>query len=174
MSLTAANADEWLAVSPGAEGILARTLAGILLSSGKIENDNAARYRKLFPEDPPGLEEGAALCAIPAKKIERIAAELAAAENKVVVAGGSAAGHQDGLFNVAASLGLNVLLGTLGKPGGVFAPASFGLEDGIAPKTEPASMAELATRLRGEGPAPVDLLIVVDADPVHTQSLIHI
>ena len=164
MSLTAANADEWLAVRPGTEGILARTLAGILLSSDKIENDNAARYRKLFPEDPPGLEEGAALCAIPAKKIERIAAELAAAENKVVVAGGSAAG----LFNVAASLGLNVLLGTLGNPGGVFAPASFGLEDGIAPKTEPTSMAELATRLRGEGPAPVDLLIVADADPVHT------
>ena len=29
MSLTAANADEWLAVSPGAEGILARTLAAV-------------------------------------------------------------------------------------------------------------------------------------------------
>ena len=168
MSLTAANADDWLAVSPGTEGVLARTLAGILLSSGEIETDNAAKYQNLFPGAPPGLEEGAALCAVAAEKIERIATELAAAENKVVMAGGSAAGHQDGLFNVAAALGLNVLLGTLGKPGGVFAPASFDLEDGIAPKTEPASMAELATRLRGEELAPVDLLIVVDADPVHT------
>ncbi len=168
MSLTAAAADEWLAVRPGAEGILARTLAGVLLSSGGVDEADAARYRRLFPEDPPGLDEGAALCDVAAAKIERIGAEIVAAENKVVMAGGSAAAHADGLFNVAAALGLNVLLGTLGEPGGVFAPVSFDLENGVAPDAEPSSMAELATRLRGDGVAPVDVLIVADADPVHT------
>ena len=169
MSLTAASADEWLAVRPGTEGVLARALAGVLLSEGAVDGAGRDRYGRLFRDDPPSLEEAAELCDLPADRIHRVALELAAAENRLVVGGGSAAAHSNGLFNVVAALGLNLLLDNLGRPGGVFAPVSFDLAQGIAPpQAGQTSMAELAARLGGESSPPVELLFVADADPLHT------
>jgi anaerobic selenocysteine-containing dehydrogenase len=143
------------------------------LSEGLVSSAAQDRYAQLFPEDPPALDEAAELCDVRADKMRRIARELGAAENRVVVAGGSAAAHSNGLFNVVAALGLNLLLDNLGRPGGVFAPTHMGLARGIAaldsgPASEPVSMAALAARLRGESDSPVELLVVVDADPLHT------
>ena len=172
MSLTSANADEWLAVRPGTEGVLARAMAGVLLAEDLVSGAARTRYARLFPEDAPALDEAAEVCDVRADKIRRIARELGAAENRVVVAGGSAAAHSNGLFNMVAALGLNLLLDNLGQPGGVFAPTHLGLARGIAaldagPASEPVSMAALAARLRGESDSPVELLVVVDADPLH-------
>jgi anaerobic selenocysteine-containing dehydrogenase len=168
MSLSAANADEWLAVQPGTEGVLARALASVLLSSGAASAASERRYARLFPDDPPSVEEAAELCDVPADSIRRVAAELGAAERRVVIAGGSAAIHTNGLFNVVAALGLNVLLDNLGAEGGVFAPASLDLGRGIfPPASEETPMADLAARLRGESGRPVELLFVADADPLH-------
>jgi anaerobic selenocysteine-containing dehydrogenase len=168
MSLTAANADEWLAVRPGTEGVLARAMAGVLLSEDLVGGAARSRYSRLFPGDPPNLDEAAEFCDVSAEKIQRITRELGAAENRVVVAGGSAAAHSNGLSNVVAALGLNLLLDNLGRPGGVFAPVHLELARGIASsESMPASLAELTARLRGESGAPVQLLFVVDADPLH-------
>ena len=168
MSLTAANADEWLPIRPGTEGMLARAIAGILLSSGGVAPDAARRYRVLFPADAPTAAEAAAACDVPEARIVRIAEELASASNPVVIGGGSAAAHTNGLYNVTAALGLNVLLGNLGQEGGVFAPVSLGLTRAIEPTNASSTpMADLAARLRGEAGEPVDLLLVADADPVH-------
>jgi anaerobic selenocysteine-containing dehydrogenase len=170
MSLTAANADEWLPIRPGTEGILARAIAGHILAQGAVGAVAAQRYRVLFPAAAPSLEEAAAACDVRVDRIQRIAEELAAAESAVVVAGGSAGAHTNGLFNVTAALGLNLLLENLGQPGGVFAPASFALSQGVAPAgaagTAETPLAQVAARLRGEG-APVDLLIVSEADLLH-------
>jgi anaerobic selenocysteine-containing dehydrogenase len=169
MSLTAAAADQWLPVRPGTEGVLARTLAGVLLSEDLIDPDDAARYRVLFPQPAPALEEGAAICDVAADKIHRAAVELAAAARRVVLAGGSAAASSNGLFNVRAGLALNLLLGTLGEPGGVFAPASLELDGRVAPAATPlTSLADLAARLRGETGDPVEVLVVAETDPLHT------
>jgi anaerobic selenocysteine-containing dehydrogenase len=169
MSLTAANADEWLAVRPGTEGALARGVAGVLLTEGLVQEAGRIRYGQLFSDEAPNLDEVAELCDVSAEKIRRIAQELGAAENRVVVAGGSAAAHSNGLSNVVAALGLNLLLDNLGRPGGVFAPVDLGLARGVAPSgSQPASVAAFAARLRGESGTPVQLLLVVDADPLHT------
>jgi anaerobic selenocysteine-containing dehydrogenase len=168
MSLTAANADVWLPVRPGTEGVLARAIAGHILASGTVAQDAARRYRVLFPGDAPTTADAAAQCDVPEERIVAVAAELAAAERPVVLGGGSAAAHSNGLFNVVAALGLNVLLGNLGREGGVFAPASLGLTRTVAPSNpSDTPIAELAARLRGESGEPVELLIVADADPVH-------
>lgn len=167
MSLTAANADEWLPLRPGTGGVLARAIAGILLSEG-VDETARARYARLFPDEPPTLEDAAAICDLGQDRILRVARELHEADNRLVVAGGSEAVHTNGLFNVVAALGLNVLLDTLGRPGGVFKPARFDLAQAIRPADGgETSMAELAARLRGESGPPVDVLFVADADPVH-------
>lgn len=169
MSLTAASADEWLPVRPGTEGVFARAVAGVLLSQAGIGVAARNRYAQLFPDDAPDLDAAAAICDVAPDRIERVARELYAAENRMVVGGGSAAGHSNGLFNVAAALGLNLLLDNLGRPGGVFAPVRFDLTEGVAPQQAgEVGMADLAGRLRGESGPPVDVLFVVDADPLHS------
>ena len=168
MSLTAANADEWLPVRPGTEGVFARALAGVLLSDGSVAGAARDRYATLFPDEPTSVEDAAALCDIGPERIERVARELFAADSRVVVAGGSSAAHTNGVFNVVAALGLNLLLDNLGRPGGVFAPVRFDLGETVAPpQGGETSMAELADRLRGESGPPVEVLFVADADPLH-------
>jgi len=167
MSLSAANADEWLPIRPGTEGVLARAIGGILLESAGA--DAARRYRILFPGDAPTAAAAAAACDLPEASIVRVAEELAGSEAPVVIGGGSAAAHTNGLANVAAALGLNILLGSVGREGGVYAPASLGLARAIEPAgATDTPIADLAARIRGDaGAEPVDVLIVADADPVH-------
>jgi menaquinone reductase, molybdopterin-binding-like subunit len=169
MSLTAANADEWLPIRPGSEGVLARALAGHLLAEGAVGAVAAQRYRVLFPGPAPNLADAALTCDVPVDRILRVAEELASHDNAVVIGGGSAGAHTNGVANVAAAMGLNLLLDNLGQPGGVFAPARFGLAQAVAPAGATADatpLAALAARLRGEG-TPVDLLIVAGGDLVH-------
>jgi anaerobic selenocysteine-containing dehydrogenase len=168
LSLTAANADEWLPLRPGTEGTFARALAGALLAGGSTGAAQAASYARLFPDAAPSVEAAADACDVPAERIMRIAEALAAAERPVVIGGGSAAQHRNGLFNVAAALGLDVLLGSVGRPGGVYAPVTFDVTEGVAPSSVAETrLPDLAARLRGEAGPPVELLFVVDADMLH-------
>ena len=167
MSLTAANADEWLPIRAGTEGVLSRAIAGHLLAEGAVGAVAAQRYRVLFPGPAPTLADAALACDVPVDRILRVAEELASHDGALVIGGGSAAAHTNGVANVAAALGLNLLLDNLGEPGGVFAPARLGLAQGIEPAgAGETPLAELASRLRGEG-TPVDLLIVAGGDLVH-------
>jgi len=168
MSLTAANADVWLPIRPGTEGVLARAIAGHILESGEVAADAARRYRVLFPGTAPSLADAAAQCDVPEERILAVAEELMSVEHALVIGGGSAAAHSNGVANVAAAFGLNLLLGNLGAEGGVFAPAASGLNRTVEPNNPiDTPIAELAARLRGESGDPVQLLIVADADPVH-------
>lgn len=168
MSLTAANADEWLPIRPGTEGMFARTVAGLLLAEGSVAPAASRRYRVIFPDDPPTLAEGASVCDVAEERIRQVARDLADADGAVAIGGGSAAAHTNGLFNVVAALGLNLLLDNLGRPGGVYAPTRLGLARGVAPAgAAETSAAELVARLRGESGSPVQVLLVAEADPVH-------
>ena len=163
-SLTAIAADEWLPVRPGTEGCLARALAGALLAQSETASVEA--YRALFPDEPPSLAEAAQRCDIPLLGVERLASQLLEAERPLVVVGGSAVMAPSGLGAAVAGLGLNVLLGAVGRPGGVLPPARFELGDLLAAELpEIASFSTLGSRLRGDW-AKVDLLVVSEADPV--------
>jgi len=165
-SLTAANADDWLPVRPGSEGFLARGLAGLLLGSGRVGEEERTAYEALYPEAPPDLAATAGRCGIDAGRIERLAAELSRARRPVVMVGGSALERENGVAAGAAALALNLLLGAVGREGGVFAGADFGFEDRLAGDTAAAlSPAALADRLDGEDGSGV--LVVSEADPLH-------
>jgi anaerobic selenocysteine-containing dehydrogenase len=163
MSITAANADVWLPVRPGTEGTLAHALGGWLLENRDASAAARQRYQRLLPTAAPTLAEAATTCDLREDRLLEVAEELAAAENALVMAGGSAAAHTNGLYNVTSALGLNLLLENLGRPGGVYGPATVALGQGLATGTASAP-AQLAQRLRaGE----VDVLVVSEADPVH-------
>lgn len=164
MSLTAANADVWLPIRPGTEGELARALAGYLLENGDVSAEARQRYERLFPSSAPSLEEAATACDVRLDRLEEVAEELAGTPNALVMGGGAAAGHTNGLFNVTAALGLNLLLDNLGREGGVFAPVSVDLGRSVSEDASSTPASVLAERL---GDGAVDVLLVAGADPVH-------
>ncbi|MCY3931670.1 MAG: molybdopterin-dependent oxidoreductase [Acidobacteria bacterium] len=165
-SLTAANADDWLPVRPGSEGFLARGVAGLLLGSGTVGQEERAAYEVLYPEAPPDLAATAERCGIDASRIERLAAELSRRRRPLAMVGGSALDGENGVAAGAAGLALNLLLGAVGREGGVFAGVDFGFEGRMAGDAEAAlPPAALVDRLAGAGQSSV--LVVSEADPLH-------
>ncbi len=165
-SLTAANADDWLPVRPGSEGVFARGLAGLLLASGTTPEEARLAYEALWPGSPPDLAATAERCGIDAERIERLAAELSRARRPLAMVGGSALEGENGVAAGAAALALNLLLGSVGRAGGVFAGVDFGFEDRMAGGAEPAvPPAAFAQRLAEAGKSGV--LVVSEADPLH-------
>jgi menaquinone reductase, molybdopterin-binding-like subunit len=124
MSQTGANADEWVPSSPGTEGLLALGLAHVIVKEGLRSGQYAtARSRdaeeKLKDEtfSPTAI---ASKIGIAASRLERIAREMAAHPPAVALIGGAALAHTNGLFNALAVNLLNMVLGTIGLPGGMF------------------------------------------------------
>ncbi len=165
-SLTAANADDWLPVRPGTEGVFARGLAGLLLGTGTVPEAAREAYEALYPEAPPDLAATAERCGIDADRIDRLAAELSRARRPLAMVGGSALEGENGVAAGGAALALNLLLGALGREGGVFAGVDFGFEERVAGDADAAlPPAALAERLAEAGESGV--LVVSEADPLY-------
>ena len=126
-SMTAANADEWVHVNPGTEGLLALSIAHVIVSEGLGDPDATAA---LTNGDPGALQEFAPARVasrisdhISPEHIAELAREFADHRPSLALGGGSAAAHTNGLFNLNAIYSLNYLVDSVGKQGGViFSP----------------------------------------------------
>jgi molybdopterin-containing oxidoreductase family iron-sulfur binding subunit len=106
-SLTAANADLWLACRPGSEGAVALGLIRQALENGRGKHLPAPLRQTLAAECAPYSPEKVAQTAdIPAEALERLAARLLAAEAPLVL-GTATAGS--GAADVGANLAANLL-----------------------------------------------------------------
>ena len=120
-SMTGANADDWVYIKPGFEGILALSIAQVIISDGlgnpsaadSLTGGNADRLSALAPE-VISQKVG-----VSAAKIRRIAHEFAESGASIAIGGGSAAAHTNGLFNLSAIYALNHLVDNFGQPGGI-------------------------------------------------------
>jgi len=124
MSLTGANADEWVPVKPGTEGVLALGLAQVILAN-KLRPVNGGRAAAAIDGWSGGLTAYAParveqVTGVAAKRVERLARELAEFGPAVAVAGGAPLAHTNRLFHALAVNALNELLGAVGQPGGIF------------------------------------------------------
>jgi anaerobic selenocysteine-containing dehydrogenase len=123
MSLTGANADEWVPVKPGTEGVLALGLAHVILAGkGAVDAGRAGAaidgWAGGLPDYAPARVEQ--ITGVAAKRIERIAHSLADLKPAVAFAGGAPLAQSNGLFTALAVNALNAALGSVGQPGGVF------------------------------------------------------
>ena len=106
MTLTGANADRWLVVRPGTEGILA---LGIINALGTAKGDIAAAvqgYDKARVSKDTGVS---------AEQIDKIVALLKERTPSLVLVGSAAEGYAHGSQNAAAINLLNQVLGNVGK-----------------------------------------------------------
>ena len=124
MSLTGANADQWVPVKPGTEGVLALGLAHVIsrTSCGRRRRRPRRRRRGRLGGRARRLRAGEVeqITGVTATRVDRLARELAASAPAVAIIGGAPLAQTNGLFHALAVNALNALVGTVGQPGGIF------------------------------------------------------
>ena len=171
-SMTAANADQWLYVEPGSEGILALSIAQVIVSQGLGNKAAADQLTASFNLDDfaPQIVASKISRAVKADRtvedIEQVAHDFAEHGTSVAFGGGSAAAHTNGLFNLAAIYSLNYLVDSVGEPGGiVFNPKSPLGDLPAAPAT--ASFADWRRLTSEMDQGRVKVMMVHGADPFY-------
>lgn len=162
-SLTAANADEFVPCRPGTEGILALSIAQALQAA---RLGDTAAFPAASSLQPYAAATVAQQTGVPAEKITAIARKIAESGPAIVLGGGSAGAQTNGLFNLTQILNLNVLLGSVGRTGGVRFNPTVDLGE-IPTNQTPSSFTDWereVIRLRGLGNQAV--VLVYNANPV--------
>ena len=166
-SMSAANADEWLYIKPGTEGVMALSLAYVMISEGLADPEAAEamtggqREKALqqFNPDAAASETG-----IPAERIRELARAFAKASRSLALGGGAAGAHTNGLSNLTAIYALNRLVGNVGRPGGVILNPSSPLELPLLQAAPVDQWQEQVGRLRDKK---ISLVLVHNANPVY-------
>ena len=125
MSNTAGNSDEFFMPYPGTDGAVALAMAHVMLKEKLYDADFMAQWSNVTPEElaeqlaeytPEWAER---VSTVPAADIARIAREFAAAAPRATtMCNRGSSAHVNGYFNDRAIGLLNVLVGSVGKPGG--------------------------------------------------------
>jgi anaerobic selenocysteine-containing dehydrogenase len=165
MSMTGANADEWLPGTVGSEGLIALAIAQVIIRENLIKESAAA---KLSPEplDDYAPEKTASLTGIAAQTIVRVAREFAASERPLAIGPGSGASQDIAETNDSMIHFLNVLRGNINQPGGILFPGidEFDAFDALPPPEAPVrgagwgSVNELSMRINGTPDIPALLV----------------
>ncbi len=165
-SQTAANADEWLPVRPGAEGLLAMSIAQVILSENLGDPDGARAFGSATSLSGYSPDRVADDTGIPAERIRNVAREFARRRPSVAIGGGSAGAQTNGVDNLTAILGLNVLVGSVGREGGVRFNAASPFDDLPTPSSIGyADWQRFSSALLG---GQYDTVLVQGTDPVHS------
>ncbi len=166
MSLTAANADEWLPAQTGTEGLMALAIAQVIIREGLRKDASQPEFLSETLENY-APEKIADKADIPAERIIRIAREFAAAERPLAI--GSSRLVARGRDNMTAINYLNLLVGNVGKPGGVVLPAvaDFDPLEKLGGSYRMSSYQEylLTREATGEG---CSALLIHQSNPVYT------
>lgn len=169
LSITGANADEWVPIKPGAEGMLALSMAQVILAENMADPSAA----QAIPGGASALgdyapERVSEATGVAAERIRELARAFAHNQPALAIAGGSAAAQTNGSFNLMAAYALNVIVGNVGKPGGlIFNPPAP--TEGFAARRPADSHAEWHRFAEGArtGSSPVDALLVHRVNPLH-------
>ena len=128
-SNTASAADWFLACRPGTEGALALGLCHVLIKNNKVKGkglEGFDKFKALVMKDysPAAV---AKLTGVAAGDVVKLAVELAAAKDPVVIWGRGKGDQPVGLYDSMAAVALSALLGAVGRKGGLVKVAGLPL-----------------------------------------------
>jgi len=129
MSLTAASADRWMPAKPGSEGLLALGLARLILAE-KLFDKAALAANGISPEELLArlqnydLARVAELTGLAKESVAEVAREFATTRPSLAMVGEPVAFQSNGHESVRAIQLLNILVGNLNRPGGVYPAVS--------------------------------------------------
>ena len=114
MSLTGGNADLWMPIKPGTEGVLALGIANLLLNKLKMSDAGIpSDVRALI--DKYDVTSVARITDVAGHRIQRVAALLKERSPSLVLVGAPVEGQTHGYDATAAAMMLNHILGNVGK-----------------------------------------------------------
>ena len=124
MSQTGANADEWVPVRPGTEGVLALGMAHVIINSQLRPAAASGAPGRLIDGWSAGLpaytpEEVERRTGVAAARLQRLAQEFAGNAPAIAIIGCGPLAHTNAMFNALAVNALNALVGSVGVPGGI-------------------------------------------------------
>jgi anaerobic selenocysteine-containing dehydrogenase len=175
MTQTGANADRWVPVKPGTEGVLALGLAHVIITA-KLRPANAAgRAGALIDGWSSGLgnfapEQVEMITGVAAARVERLARELAEMSPSVAIIGGAPLAQSNGLFSALAVNALNSLLGSVEQPGGLFFTPQINLAStakGLSGRAAASLPFDKVAAGIVDGSAVPQVLLLDGANPVH-------
>jgi anaerobic selenocysteine-containing dehydrogenase len=136
-SVTAAKADEWVAIRPGTDGALALGMAHVIIKEQLYDHPFVTDHTFGFDdwtdehtgEGRPGFktlvlreyapETVAGITGVPVETIVRIAREFATTKPAIAAGERGASMQPNGIYNRMAIHALNALVGSIDTPGGV-------------------------------------------------------
>jgi anaerobic selenocysteine-containing dehydrogenase len=117
LSLSAANADEWVPAKPGSEAILALAIAREIVESGHYKGSDVNAWKSLLA--PFGRTYAAGVTDVDKGRIRKIAKEFMNTRPSLAIGGESISGYSNGVSGLVAVNILNHVAGNLGIEGGV-------------------------------------------------------
>ncbi|WP_419661680.1 QrcB: quinone reductase complex, subunit beta [Desulfosarcina variabilis str. Montpellier] len=192
LSNSAAKASRWVPINPGTEADLALGIAAVMLSKNWVEGDSVSGLRK-WKKDLLAqfdLQEVAQITGVDADTIVELAKGFAKANRPLAICGRGKGQKAESLRETMAVYTLNALADNLNQTGGMWAIsendyidwpdvgadklASEGLRQprfdgaGSGQYTDARYLASrLAQGLDGDGPYPLQMLMVADANPFY-------
>jgi molybdopterin-containing oxidoreductase family iron-sulfur binding subunit len=157
LSLTGANADEWIACPPGSEMAIALAMARVILDQqlGPAVPERAALVSALAAFTPESVESQTG---VPAAKLTALAREFAQASPGLAVGGGIAAQGEGAVALHAAVNLLNYAAGNVGKT------VRFGRTPGY---DAVAGFGDVQKLIAAMSAGQVDVLVVQNANPAY-------
>jgi anaerobic selenocysteine-containing dehydrogenase/Fe-S-cluster-containing dehydrogenase component len=157
LSLTGANADEWVAIKPGTEAALALGMARVILTQGLAPAvaERGALMDAVANYTPEAVEQQTE---VPAATVERLAKLFANQRPSLAVAGGIAAQSEQSTALIAAVNLLNYAAGNVGETVRFDRTLDF---DGVA------SFSDVQKLIADMSQGKVDVLVVGDANPAY-------
>ena len=135
LSNIAAKADHWLPIKPATDMALLLAWIRTIVNEELYDADYLKSYASGLPELKAAVQEYTPEWAeketdIPAETIIRVARELAASKPNVIISGGRfTAWYGDDSQRSRAIAILNALLGSWGRPGGIYLPSGGGVPE---------------------------------------------
>ncbi|MEA1958335.1 MAG: molybdopterin-dependent oxidoreductase [Chloroflexota bacterium] len=125
-SVTAAKADQWIAIKPGTDAALAMAIANVIISEGLYDSDFVSQwthgfeeYKNLALNSKYSPESASSITGIDADVIRQIAREFADTSPAIAWRGRGATCWPNGSYASYAIFCLNALVGSIDVPGGV-------------------------------------------------------
>jgi anaerobic selenocysteine-containing dehydrogenase len=118
LSATAASADQWVPIQPGAEGFVALGLGRIIVEE-RLGHVGSHRAHAILYQDVD-VREMAEASQVPVETLRQMARIFADADQAVAIPGGYLSGQRNGLASMLAVQALNLLVAQFGREGGVF------------------------------------------------------
>ncbi len=157
LSMTASNADEWVAAKPGAEGVVAAALLGAVVDQSGLGDQQREIVRSLVPA--VSLDAAAEQAGVSADTLQSIAAALTQASHPVVLPPGAGLSSRRATATAGAVLVLNWALGAFGRE------VRFPAWAPTAQRSSYRATLELLDAMKG---GQVQVLLVHDSNPAYS------